>query len=175
MENLNKATIPIQNPTTPTEEKKETKPPKSNLLLLVVFLALGIGTAKLSFHYLLPIINANLKNKKTAEKQITKTTTENKSTINFTKQPQTVTNQASKTINNLIQNTVKPKNANQPTPAPFNLNGIFFSEVETKGTALINNKIVQEGDTVDNAKVIKIEADTVELELNGQKIKLLNR
>lgn len=69
-----------------------------------------------------------------------------------------------------------------PTPAPspaaatpetkpeLTLNGIFFSEDE--GYALINNQIVKQGDTVDGAKVVRIDVAEVELESQGSVIKL---
>lgn len=65
--------------------------------------------------------------------------------------------------------------AAQPEQAqgPFVLNGVFFSEEE--GYALVNNQIVQVGDTIDEAKVLKVDWDGVELDLNGTAIKLINR
>jgi len=48
---------------------------------------------------------------------------------------------------------------------PLVLNGIFFSE--DKGYALINNKIVKEGDTIGGATVKRITSDNVELEKEG--------
>lgn len=172
MENLNKATIPLHVIQPP--EKKEGGLFKPNVLAIILFLILGIVTAKVTFQYLLPIITKNLKNKKTLERQSLTTSIPNKPTSNINKQTQQMATQATKTINNLIQTATKSK-TQQPASNTFSLNGIFFSEVETKGTALINNKIVQEGDIIENAKVIKISADTVELDLEGQTIKLVNR
>lgn len=53
---------------------------------------------------------------------------------------------------------VKPANNSFPSLV---LNGIFFSE--DQGYALINNKIVKEGDSVDGAVLIKIGRNYVEL------------
>jgi type II secretory pathway component PulC len=55
----------------------------------------------------------------------------------------------------------------------FILNGVFFSQ--DKGYALINNKIVEEGDIVEEATVMRITLDEVELKSqNGLSIKLSN-
>jgi len=50
------------------------------------------------------------------------------------------------------------------------LNGVFFSGNE--GYALINNRIVRQGDKVDGATVTKIQLDEVELERDGSFIKI---
>lgn len=50
------------------------------------------------------------------------------------------------------------------------LNGIFFSENE--GYALVNNHIVKVGDTVNSATVKSITVDEVELEADGESVKL---
>ncbi|MCM8780343.1 MAG: general secretion pathway protein GspB [Candidatus Omnitrophica bacterium] len=58
-----------------------------------------------------------------------------------------------------IINTIKPS---------LVLNGIFFSENE--GYALINNKILKEGDSIEQAKVKSITPQKVELEFEGETI-----
>jgi len=51
------------------------------------------------------------------------------------------------------------------------LNGVFFSKNE--GYALINNKVVKQGDSVEGIKVRKVNLDDVELETStGVKFKL---
>lgn len=61
-----------------------------------------------------------------------------------------------------------------PTPSVaspgFTLNGVFFSD--DHGSAIINNQIINEGDTIEGAKVISITLDGVELEIEGKSIKL---
>lgn len=52
----------------------------------------------------------------------------------------------------------------------FVLNGTFFSQDE--GYALINNQIVKVGDVINGATVKRISLNEVELEANGQTIKL---
>ena len=58
----------------------------------------------------------------------------------------------------------------QPEFPPLVLNGVFFSQAE--GYALINNRIVKEGDTVDGALVKRIRLEEVELEFEGSVTKL---
>lgn len=50
------------------------------------------------------------------------------------------------------------------------LNGVFFSENE--GYALINNRIVKEGDAIDGATVLRIDLDGVECKFEDAVIKL---
>lgn len=55
----------------------------------------------------------------------------------------------------------------------FVLNGIFFSE--DGGYALINNQVIREGDLIDGALVKNISRDCVELDSQGEVIKIYNR
>lgn len=64
--------------------------------------------------------------------------------------------------------TALPAAAPEPAPAPKGhtaaplvVNGIFFSQ--DKGYALINNRIVEEGDMVEGNKITRINAETIEL------------
>lgn len=58
---------------------------------------------------------------------------------------------------------------NKPLPSLV-LNGIFLSENECY--ALINNRIVEEGDTIEGATVVEITTNEVELDEDGKIIKL---
>lgn len=60
----------------------------------------------------------------------------------------------------------------QPELSPLVLNGVFFSQ--SQGYALINNRIVKEGDTVEGAVVKRIGLGEVELEFEGSVTKLSN-
>jgi type II secretory pathway component PulC len=74
-----------------------------------------------------------------------------------------------------------PKQAAAPKPAPasaktkkaYTLNGIFTAA--SVCYALINNSIVQEGEMIGAAVVVSITTDSVELEENGQPIKLTTK
>ncbi len=58
-----------------------------------------------------------------------------------------------------------------PKQSPgFVLNGVFFSD--GKAFALVNNKIVREGDTIEGADVVKITPEEVELSAGGEAVKL---
>ncbi len=63
----------------------------------------------------------------------------------------------------------------KPDTKPINLalNGIFFSQDE--GYALINNRILKEGDKIENATITRITAEEVELNNNGLPVKLSTR
>jgi len=63
-----------------------------------------------------------------------------------------------------------PTTRESPSSPSLVLNGIFFSEDE--GYALINNKILREGDTIEGVTVEKIDLDEVELKSGDSTIKL---
>lgn len=63
-----------------------------------------------------------------------------------------------------------PAEEKKPAEVNFILNGIFVSDND--GYALVNNQIVRENDLVDGAKVVKITANTVELNNNGKLVSL---
>jgi len=60
--------------------------------------------------------------------------------------------------------------AQEESPPALVLNGIFFSE--NKGYALINNQILKEGDTIEGATVVKINANAVDLKFKDFALKL---
>lgn len=59
---------------------------------------------------------------------------------------------------------------NQLNLVTLRLNGVFFSEEE--GYALINNRILKEGDTIEGAVVLRISLEGVELQRGDSIIKL---
>ncbi|MFA6384630.1 MAG: hypothetical protein WCY10_04585, partial [Candidatus Omnitrophota bacterium] len=68
---------------------------------------------------------------------------------------------------------VKPQQ--QTSSDQFILNGIFLSEADGMSSAIVNNRIVQIGDTVDGAIVRSITMDGIELSKNDAMIKLRNK
>ena len=60
--------------------------------------------------------------------------------------------------------------SNKPAIGPMVVNGVFFSGDE--GYALINNRVVKEGDSILGATVVRISLDQVELKSGEQIIKL---
>lgn len=73
-------------------------------------------------------------------------------------------------IQELPEGASVPATAKKELLSSLVLNGIFFSENE--GYALINNRIVKEGDTVEGATVKQINLDGVELERDNITVKL---
>ena len=70
--------------------------------------------------------------------------------------------------------TADPGSAKKQNKAPaapiLTLNGVFFSD--DGGYALINNRIVREGDTIEGIKIVRISSEEVELDNNGTPLKL---
>lgn len=68
----------------------------------------------------------------------------------------------------------KPEVKNEPD-APevksgqYALQDIYFDSGNGKNSVLINNKVVFEGGSLDDLKVIKINVDSVDIEINGEK------
>ncbi|MBP7216991.1 MAG: hypothetical protein KBA46_06895 [Candidatus Omnitrophica bacterium] len=79
----------------------------------------------------------------------------------------------------LISNTVRviEKTSAPETPTPelptLTAQGIFRSD--TDYYAIINNKIVREGDTINGATVTRIGQNDIELDVNGQTLRLSTR
>ena len=73
-------------------------------------------------------------------------------------------------VNNLAAAPPESSQSEKQIQPLLVLNGIFFSE--NQGYALINNRIVKEGDTVDGAIVDRISLDGVDLNSGGLVIKL---
>ncbi len=69
--------------------------------------------------------------------------------------------------------------ANEPEPAEAEesprlvLNGVFFSQ--DGGYALVNNKIVSQGEEIDGAKLVEIGEDEVLFDFKGKEIRLSTR
>ncbi len=68
------------------------------------------------------------------------------------------------------QSLISIKKKVTPTVNPYTLSGIFFSG--NQSNCIINDKILEQGDSVEGAKVIRIDPEEVELQLEGKTIKL---
>ncbi len=64
----------------------------------------------------------------------------------------------------------KPKEKVRIDPTRFRLNGLMYSP--SGGTAIINGQLVQPGDILDGAKVVKIHPRTVELQIGAQRFRI---
>ena len=85
--------------------------------------------------------------------------------------PSSVTNAAPPSLP--AQKVSPPTESVRQSPPSLVLSGVFFSENE--GYALINNRILRQGDTIDGARLIKVGLDAVELEFNGETFKITAR
>jgi len=65
--------------------------------------------------------------------------------------------------------SIKKKSPSEPT-GPFALTGIYYAG--DTGYCIVNNKILEEGQEVDGAKVVSISIDEVELQKDGKSIRL---
>ena len=67
-------------------------------------------------------------------------------------------------------NFILPSETGQQITPPFVITGVFFSE--NQGYAIINDRVVKQGDVIEGAMVERINADGVELKYEGTLIKL---
>jgi hypothetical protein len=57
-----------------------------------------------------------------------------------------------------------------PSPAPLTLQAV--SERDGRAVAIINDRLLREGDSIDGAKVVRIAREEVELEIGGRRVVL---
>ena len=143
------------------DDKEQHTGPKPKLkvyLLYFVFVCLGLAMANIIF-LLLP------KSKTPPPPEITQQPKPPLPAPQVTSAPLTAT--APKPVA-----VAEPVKEAKTTPSePFMLNGIFFTGEQ--GYALINNRIVKEGDVIKGATLLRIEADMVELKAaDGSTIRL---
>jgi hypothetical protein len=157
----------------PVELKKEIKPAKPAnkfdlkiIFLYLVLISLGGVLAKYAFDFFVP-------------KQPKPSTLQSKSAANKPagqpfikivagKQPSTASSADAGKKQEQPFLSLKKK-INQ-TVNPYNLSGIFASG--SKSYCIVNDKVLGLGDTIEGAKVVRIDTDEVELQLNDKSIKL---
>ncbi len=130
-------------------------------LLYVVMICLGLFIANIFYEWLFPKDSLNTANIVTkGQPPIDK-----QETVSAHSRPSSekATLQASPSIGTIIEAKKEP-------PPAFTLSGVFFSGAE--GYALINNRIVKQGDKIDGATIVQITLDEVVLEWDGSIIKL---
>ena len=134
----------------PPQQNKNKKSSFKVYLLYILILAIGVFAANIFFKFFLgPSHGPSLK---------TPAALALPPVINATEQL--------KSENQAANTTVK-----EETPAPsLALSGTFFSA--DKGYALINNKILAEGDSIEGATVVRIGMDEVELKFKDSTIKI---
>ena len=145
------------------------------ILKIIVLIVIGVVIAKLAFDSLKPNLkpkpDANsAAAKKTTKPVVQKDTTAGKTTTGKSKATEQVS---------LSETFAAAKQAAKQTAPrsdePFALNGIFLSEADRMSSAIVNNKVVQLGDSVDGALVTSISIEGVELSKDGKKINLRNK
>jgi hypothetical protein len=170
------ATPPVQNPPPKSQEKK----PKSDfsikpLIKAAVMIIIGVVVAKLAFDSLVP------KEAPPPKKEIKGT----KPALKPVAQPAAIPAAPKKTGKgkqaelSLSEQFAAAKKTAKPGPQQstdqFTLNGLFLSEGDGLSSAIVNNKVVQEGDSVDGAVVKSITIEGVELSKDDAVIKIRNK
>lgn len=149
-----------QQPPQPEKKNKRGKPVLKKIALYILLTCLGVATAKIGFDYGLPVINKHISSarRKSASQQprtqSSAGTAQNKPTG------------IEKITAPLTSAVTKTKQA----MSPFVISGIFMDG--EKGTAIINDRVVEIGDQVDGATVKDITLNTVVLETEDKTITL---
>ena len=132
-------------------------------LMYAVLIAAGAAISKFAFDYLTPKLSP-------------------KTAPSLRQNPVTAVPRPSKsapiaspleTVQQTIKAVANPKAFSPRAVIPFELNGIYLSGSDR--CALINNKIVQEGEDVDGAIVTRIGEEEVEISRDGKTIKLTTK
>ena len=154
----------IQQQTQEPQTKETRAPQKPNLkiplkiLIFALFITAGFYLAKFVFSYVRDM------NKKREIKQ-----TQQRIFITPKKEnlPNSSGSNLAKKATAIIQTLQEPETKTRPS---LNLNGIFYSGKDS--WALINNRIVQQGDEIEGATVKKITEGEVILDFYGEEIHL---
>jgi len=139
---------------TSDNSKKEQKQAKRIYLVYILVLCVGIFLAKFLLARFTPKAEVSISEKKAS------------SPVEIPAQTQPPAPEAASEETNL-----SPQVSEEKKPLPvLSLSGIFYDEQQSY--ALINNQIVKKGDSVGGAKVVEITASRVDLEFEGEPIKL---
>lgn len=146
--------INFNSKTTPDTKDKHSKFQYQIYLLYVLVAGIGLLIGNIIFGFLTRAKNPSAKQAITVPKEAAKIT-----------QPKPIAAAAPQTtLASAVNIKSKPR-------VSFSLNGVFFSDNE--GYALVNNRIVKEGDLVEGLAVRRITLDGVELQgHDGSTIKL---
>jgi flagellar basal body-associated protein FliL len=163
-------TAPNQQPK-PQEPKQKKEFSIKPILKAVIMLIIGVIVAKLAFDSLVPPPKPVVKEIKPLSRpavQKTAVPAKTKTTKGKQAPPLSLSEQfaAAKKI-------TKPEQ--QPSNEQYVINGIFLSEKDETSSAIVNNKVVQVGDSVDGAIVRSITIEGVELFKEDALIKVRNK
>jgi hypothetical protein len=147
---------------TPKREDKKDSPDRSKTKIYLVYIlvvCLGAVIANIFFSFFPKAGKVNKLNKASALTTLPPQ--------EIKKQPNTTAPPEAKVEVNLPP---APTETKRQVELPLVLNGVFFSQNE--GYALINNRIMKEGDTIEGAVVKHIGLEEVDVEFEGTIIKL---
>jgi hypothetical protein len=154
----------------PAPEKEAAKPVKKFgfkiLFLYIILVALGGVLAKYSFDFFAPKKQAN---SSAPRFQSVTSKPASQPLIRFIPS-KTQAAPSSAAEKKQEQPLVSIKKKINQTMNPYDLSGIFFSGAQSY--CIINDKVLGIGDSVEGAKVVRIDPDEVELQLNDKSIKL---
>jgi hypothetical protein len=165
---------PVQ-PVKPEQPKIKTPFSFKPILKTLVFVIIGAVVAKLAFDSIKPGAKpkpetSSASAKKTAKPVVQKGAASGKSKTGKAKTEQV---SLSETFAAAKQAAAKQSSA-RSSDEPFTLNGVFLSEADGMSSAIVNDKVVKVGSTVDGATIMSISIDGVELSKDGKTIKLRN-
>ncbi len=156
-------------------EQKEAKSDKpvskfdfKIVFLYLILLGLGIILAKYAFDFFVP--GHPKPTGQQPQKSVIKAASHPFIKLVPKKQPATTITPAPAAAKKEEQPFLSIKKKINQTVTPYVLSGIFSSG--DKSYCIINDKILEQGDLIENAKVTRISLDEVELQLNEKSIKL---
>jgi hypothetical protein len=170
-------------PVTPIQPPKPQEPkPKSDfdikpIIKAIVMLIIGVVVAKLALDSVIPMFKPQPKpavkeTRSAAKPSSPKAAAPAKAKSSKGKQAEPVS--LSETFA-AAKKVAKPEAQPQPTGDQYVINGIFLSEADGMSSAIVNNKVVQVGDSVDGAVVQSITIEGVELSKDNATIKVRNK
>jgi hypothetical protein len=155
----------------PAPEQKTAKPEKPAgkfdfkiVFLYIILISLGIILAKYAFDFFAPK-QPQTGSQNAANKPV------HQPFIKFVPSNQKLTGGGSQTeAKKETQPLISLKKKINQAVNPYSLSGIFYSG--NQSYCIINDKVLGVGDTVESAKVVRIDTGEVELQLNDKSIKL---
>jgi len=156
-------------PKTSAPKKKPSEIDIKHIIKTIVLVVIGIVIAKLAFDSVMPKPAPAVKGSKTTAVQ--KSGVPRLPTVSRS-------GKKGKEELSLSETFAAAKRTPRPAPVqaePFVVNGVFLSEGGGTASAIVNNKVVQVGDTVDGAVVKSITEEGVELMRVDEIIKLRYR
>jgi hypothetical protein len=159
---------PVAKPEPPKPQTPVQAPEKSGMkvyLLYGVLIVLGIFLAKVAFDIFSPKASERPKSTASSAKS-------SKSSSKTAARPSQVKSSTAKPAQKAEPIKAIKKKFREATE-PYILSGVYFDA--EKGYCLINDQVLEEGDEIDGAEVVKITLDEVVLDLKGKTIRLSNR